>query len=210
MPEDFQIMLLNETTYGGLNTASCALIGSIFTFTLLIWLFIVRHAENQKLIQAKVQHEQFLIVENNLKKSIFAKQTFEAELSEMTFKLEDFQQKLEEKDEKLKNLMEVNMSNASYAQSSGKDLEKARANEQKYYKELTTAKLELANFKERFEMQQNDYQIRYAEFDRLNNDKIESMSRQLAEKSTALSVAFEEANELRGQIDKAGQIEKGM
>ena len=81
-------------------------------------------------------------------------------MNDLDAKLNDFQFKLEEKDEKIKYLTEMCASNVANGQKSDKELEKLRTSGAKINKELSGAKLELVKFKERFEMEQNDYEIR--------------------------------------------------
>jgi len=125
----------------------------------LIWFSIIRNSEKQKLSHAHIQREQFLVVENNLKKCVFEKQTFERELSELDEKLNECLAKMEEKEEKIKKLNESSHVSAGNAQIYGKEVEKLRMNEEKLLKELNGAKLEVVKWKERFEMQQREYEI---------------------------------------------------
>lgn len=151
-----QITLLDETKFAGLNNASCFIISALCSVMLLTWYLVLRASEQQKLAHVQHQNEQYLIIENNLKKSTFEKQTFELELNELDSKLNECQVKLIEKEEKIKHLSETNGTNATNAQTYVKDLEKVRLNEAKLQKELSAAKLELANFRDKFEMQQRD------------------------------------------------------
>ena len=100
------------------------LLASIASFLLFLWLLKIRQSETKKLVRTKTQHEQFLILENNLKKTIFAKQTFEQELVEVASKLEEYQLELAKKEEKIRHLNEIGHSNLSNVQSSVKELER--------------------------------------------------------------------------------------
>ena len=105
------------------------LLASIASFLLFLWLLKIRQSETKKLVRTKTQHEQFLILENNLKKTIFAKQTFEQELVEVASKLEEYQLELAKKEEKIRHLNEIGHSNLSNVQSSVKELERLRGAE---------------------------------------------------------------------------------
>ena len=105
------------------------LLASIASFLLFLWLLKIRQSETKKLVRTKTQHEQFLILENNLKKTIFAKQTFEQELVEVASKLEEYQLELAKKEEKIRHLNEIGHSNLSNVQSSVKELERLRCAE---------------------------------------------------------------------------------
>ncbi len=160
LPEEIQFALLDETYLAGLNTASCALVVGVFLLATLVWFSLIRSAERQRLLHAQIQQEQFLVVENSLKKSIFEKQTFELELSELDAKLSECQAKLEEKEERIQALGEAGQASASNAQKFGREVEKLRGSEEKMLKELNGAKLEVVKWKEKFEMQQREFEMR--------------------------------------------------
>lgn len=161
-------------------------------------------------MRTKTQHEQFLILENNLKKSIFAKQTFELELVDVASKLEECQLKLAERDEKIKHLNEIGQSNVCNVQSSMRELEKLRGTEAKLQKELASAKLDLAGYRDRFEMQQNEYQISRVEFEKQSNERIESLVQQLDDKEAVLVAGFEEVTGLKSQLAALAESEEAL
>ena len=209
-PEEFQVVLLDETSMAGLNRVSCFLIGSAFFTLLLLWFVLLRQSNNQKRLHEQLLNEQLLIIENNLKKSTFEKQTFELELNEMEMKYNDCQVKLNEKEDKLKQLNETSLLNITSAQLSQKEIDKLRGIESKLNKELGAAKLELATLKEKMLIQNQEFQSQCIAIEQSNQLHMNSINSRVNELENELTTKNSLVEKLEVEVSALNETESNL
>lgn len=76
LPNDFQLMLMGESAFVGLNWASCLFLTTILTITLSVWYTLSRLSEGRKLTINVNLNEQLLAATNKIKKLEFDNKTF--------------------------------------------------------------------------------------------------------------------------------------
>ena len=86
LPDDLQLILLDETSFGGLRAASCLLLAFFLGSISLVWFALLKKKENQRINHIRGLKEQQLVLNNTIKRITFERETFEAKFEELSEK----------------------------------------------------------------------------------------------------------------------------
>lgn len=200
LPEDFQLILLDETHIAGLNTAACLLIITILVVILSIWYTYLKRQQSEQYKQTVRLNEKMLIIENSLKKTIFEKQTFETEYTDLETKYTESNTRLNEKEDKLKQANDLIGQLTQTNNLNQKELDKLRSNESKLNKDLNSLKIELAKLKDQQLSESDDFEQRLNIVINENEVKINQLSKKLTDTEITLDVYSTEAIQLKQKI----------
>ena len=201
LPEHFQLVLLDETSFGGMRTASCLLVALLLASLCLIWLLMLKRKEQAQLSVHRHLNETVLMLNNRIKNLSFDKQTFEAEYGEMAAKVSAHEAILGEKDAKLSELAERHAQLKKTAEASAKEADKLKSGEAKSARELNQCKLELSDLNERFAQQNNEYNATLSSLTQEYNARLSEVTAQMAERESQLTESRQELAEKTSALE---------
>jgi hypothetical protein len=201
LPEDFQVMLLDETSFGGLTFASCLLITFIVGSISVVWLLLLKKQHDSETKTTIKFNETVLMLNNRVKTLTFEKETFESEVNTLYDKVNTHESCLVERDEKLNESMEKLAQLKKTSDTYLKELEKLRGSETKCVKELNQYKLEFNDLTERFTQQSNEYEAKLSYFTQDYNEKLNNLMLELNAKHEELSQCKQDVGEKTSSLE---------
>ena len=201
LPEDFQLLLLDETHIAGLNTAACLLIMFSLTVLLSVWYVYLKRKQKEQHMQTVRLNEKMLIIENSLKKMTFEKQTFESEYNDLEMKYADVHTRFNERDEKLKQASDMCAQLTHTNSLNQKEIEKLKTNETKLNKEMTMLKVELANSKQQTQNEMEEYEMRMNNLNVDHQVRVNDLSSRLSQSQYELESKSQLVNQLELQLN---------
>ena len=198
LPEDFQLVLLDETHIAGLNTAACLLIICSLSIFLAVWFVYLKRKQREQHMQTVRLNEKMLIIENSLKKMTFEKQTFEYQ--DLEVKYADAQKRLNEQDDKLNKSNDMCAQLTQTNNLNHKEIEKLKSAETKLSKEVTALKIELANSRQQSQSELEEHEVRVSQLNGEYQLKVNDLTSQLAQFQHELESKSQLSYQLEQQV----------
>lgn len=98
LPEDLQLVLLDQTPFLGLSNASCALISIVLLCFVTTWLSLIRFNQKSKSKQTCLLNETIVALNNQLKQAKYTSQTYNGVIQDLEQNLSDAKSRLEDRE----------------------------------------------------------------------------------------------------------------
>ena len=89
LPDSVQLVLLDETPFAGLSTASCVLLGALLLCLVCVWLSLARHAQRRQVAEARRLNEQLLAMNSKTSGLRFERDAFESCIGELEARVDE-------------------------------------------------------------------------------------------------------------------------
>lgn len=202
LPDDVQLLLLDETQFAGLSRASCMILTLLLTLILSLWYSLTRLNEKRKLSLNVNLNEQLLACRNQITKLEFDNRTFANLLAEADGKVKKSDDLVADREAKLEELVRQNVELTRVNERDSKELAKLKANEAKLTKELNQARLDLNTFNDTLTRQQSDYEREINAATERLTAQLDEARKTVHEQQLKLNDYEKSTHELQSQLDE--------
>lgn len=199
LPEKMQVVLLDESSFGGFTMASCVLAVAATFLALLAWFAVAKYMQKSTENTSTLLNEQLLALKLSLNQSNLKTSIFEQEIGELQSRLKESEAKLFEANDRLESISALSSINT-------KEEERLRQSEAQAIKELSSVKLELAETLNKFERQRSEYETQTTELTR----QVTDLTGQLECNEKLLSEIRIEEEKLRDDLAAARNLLKAQ